>query len=74
MGRASFVGLFLRGVARQVTGAEAVMVGGASLAVTLKELEALPGPDSREVGVTLTVNIEMTHHATCLQDAGPASA
>ncbi len=50
------------------------MVGGASLAVTLKELEALPGPDSREVGVTLTVNIELTHHATRLQDAGPASA
>jgi len=45
-----------------------------SLAVTLKELEALLRPDSREVGVTLPMNIEVAHHATGLQDVSPASA
>ncbi len=45
-----------------------------SIAVTLEQSQTLLGSDSCEVGVTLTVNKEMTHHATRLQDAGPASA
>ncbi len=45
-----------------------------SIAVTLEQSQTLLGPDSREVGVTLPMNIEVAHHAAGLQDVSPASA